>query len=660
MKFPRCIALLLLVLTSLNLAGKSKDSDWLRTIESLDYRSRIDLTDKDAVVLWDTQKLEVEKDGTIVRTVYQAYKFLSGEAFDWAKAQAYYISDTDKVLDARAWTILPDGKTVKYKKKEFIDSVEGSVRNLATAQRKISLDATGDQKVGSIFAFKTVIRERNIFLFAKWYFEMEFPSLYSELQISLPAGWSFSDSFHNMNELVPKQTGNTYSWIRENIQGRPSQDFAPGAENYLQWMRVRIIPDHLENKRWFASSWEQIASDGASEYIASFENTPLFSEKVRQLNAGSQIATIKNVCTFGQEINYISIEPNLGRGQGYIPRPAHEVIETNYGDCKAKAATVCAILNANNINAYPLLVYSTNDGKPVEIIADQPSPDQFNHVIVAIEVGNEASSFDTIYEHPSLGSLLIFDPTDQHTAIGDLPMSLQGSKGLLLSKDHGGLIDLPVVPLQKNLAKRQINIELKSNGIAACNVSENSVGQEAVARSPLAYLRDSDFEDALKAHTRKSHNQVESFKWQRDAEFEAGVFSMSIDFESTMFARLMGGGALMVFKPIAISRFEEYPFEDEARTQPLQLAHSNFSESSTIALPDGYSVSEFPKDVVLQQDFGEYRLSFTYDESAKEIIVTRRNHTNSKIIPADRFNEVSDFFKNRIRAEKASVVLERI
>ena len=45
--------------------------------------------------------------------------------------------------------------------------------------------------------------------------------------------------------------------------------------------------------------------------------------------------------------------------------------------------------------------------------------------------------------HPSLGRLLIFDPTDDNTPVGDLPDHEQGSFALLVAGDDGALLRMP-------------------------------------------------------------------------------------------------------------------------------------------------------------------------------------------------------------------------
>jgi hypothetical protein len=58
----------------------------------------------------------------------------------------------------------------------------------------------------------------------------------------------------------------------------------------------------------------------------------------------------------------------------------------------------------------------------------------FNHVILAISRGADenAGSLFAVMRHEKLGPLLLFDPTDSETPLGDLPLALQDSRALVV------------------------------------------------------------------------------------------------------------------------------------------------------------------------------------------------------------------------------------
>ena len=91
------------------------------------------------------------------------------------------------------------------------------------------------------------------------------------------------------------------------------------------------------------------------------------------------------------------------------------------------------------------------------------SPQQFNHCIIAVKVSDETQA-GTIIKHPTLGRLLIFDPTDEQTPLGDLAYDLQGSLALIDSKNETDLVRMPVTPPEMNQLERTATLELRADG----------------------------------------------------------------------------------------------------------------------------------------------------------------------------------------------------
>lgn len=82
------------------------------------------------------------------------------------------------------------------------------------------------------------------------------------------------------------------------------------------------------------------------------------------------------------EIRYLGFENGLN---SHKPRQPLEVLERRYGDCKDKSFLLSEILQAQGIEAYPMLVHSTN-GK--NLGNSLPSANIFDHCVVQIDFGN--------------------------------------------------------------------------------------------------------------------------------------------------------------------------------------------------------------------------------------------------------------------------------
>src|SRR4030095_10121678 len=140
--------------------------------------------------------------------------------------------------------------------------------------------------------------------------------------------------------------------------------------------------------------------------------------KARQLTASSKtdLERIRAIAHFVQRLQYISIDIGVGKGNGYRPHTASQVLAKAYGDCKDKANLMRAMLKSINITAYPVVILL---GDATHAREEWASPTQFNHCIIAIKLSDETQA-PTVISHATLGRLLIFDATDEHTPVGDL------------------------------------------------------------------------------------------------------------------------------------------------------------------------------------------------------------------------------------------------
>ena len=142
-----------------------------------------------------------------------------------------------------------------------------------------------------------------------------------------------------------------------------------------------------------------------------------------------------------------------------------------------------AMLREAGIDSLAMLVDTRDEGK---VHPDFPSPLQFNHCIVAIPMAEPVA--DALVIHPEMGPVLVFDPTDDLTPMGDLPWVDQGTRALLVHPDHGGLVELPVLPAEANRAERTWSISLHRDGGAVVEMRAAYHGQYAVLMRDLCFF----------------------------------------------------------------------------------------------------------------------------------------------------------------------------
>src|SRR5262249_19107398 len=181
---------------------------------------------------------------------------------------------------------------------------------------------------------------------------------------------------------------------------------------------------------------------------------------------------IKALARFAQrDVRYAAIEVGIG---GFKPHPAADVFAHRYGDCKDKATVLSTMLAQLGGKACYMPIQDERG-----IYTDKTPPNRgFDHVILAIQLPDASYTkpLPAVYEHPKLGHLLIFDPTNERVPLGQLPYYEQDSFALLVTDNGGELIHLPVSSPETNLLKRNAKVTLLPDGTLKGEVEEVSTG----------------------------------------------------------------------------------------------------------------------------------------------------------------------------------------
>jgi hypothetical protein len=344
---------------------------------------------------------------------------------------------------------------------------------------------------------------------------------------------------------------------------------------------------------------------------------------------------------------------NLQNGGGYVPHTAAAVFTKQYGDCKDKANLMRSMLKAAGLDSYLVAIFS---GDKTHVREQWPSPHQFNHMILAAKV-SEAVSEPTVISSP-LGRLLIFDPTDEKTPVGDLPFYEQGSYALLLAGDRGDLLRMPVTKPEANLIDIAVDATLDADGKLAVSFANSKTGQPA---SIERRLEASENPDQYKAtYQRNLADRAKGAvisKIVPEDHFDQNKFDLKVDFDSPSYGQSMQG-RLLVFNPavVGIPRFVAPPFpKDEKRVSPIVLRAALYRKTVRVKLPAGFTVDETPAGAKFETDFGKFSVSFKQEPGL--LTMTEELRTEAVTLPPDEFEKVKKFFDNCHGADRQNAVL---
>lgn len=650
---PRLIAVWVVLYCSV-LGAMAKDVPmWLRqasAAELPEYDKKVSF-----VVLNDESKITVSEEGRITRTNTFAIKILRKEGCDRAVAREVYKTDTDKVREFRAWLIQSNGEVKNYETGETVDAVlvDSDVYN--DVRQKI-ISAENDAAEGAVFGYEVVLEERSVFSQIEWFFQPYEPVLLSRLTIVLPDDWTVEARTFNYSDINPIVNGTSYTWELHNLPFIEPEPLAPSVRNIAPRLAVSVYPppdlptrlkvfrDWTDVSRWLTelSDPQTVVDDAMKAKAAELTG-----------EAQTEIEKIGAIARFCQSINYISIQTGIGRGGGYQPHPATEILAKAYGDCKDKTNLMRALLKAIGIVSYPVAIYS---GNRYYVREEWPSPEQFNHCIIAIKLSQPFPA-PAVIHHETLGPLLIFDPTDSYTRPGELPGHEQGSLALLAAGDNGGLLRMPASKPEENRVERSLDMELLADGSIKAHVHEKMTGEAATrGRAQFHELSQESYarmiERWISGTVRGS--LVSRIDFQADPPTSGPT--LDVDFAAQRYAQLLQG-RLLVFNPTVISRRDSVELTEPTRKLPIIVESEAFEETLRTGIPAGFDVDEMPEPLDLNTEFGSYKAECISRDGT--VMYKRSLFLRDTVLPADQYDAVREFFLSIRNSEQSPVVLIR-
>jgi hypothetical protein len=627
----RLIAILGLLVFAISASAAPGDETppWVQQAVTL----KVPTYDKDvpAVVLLDEQSMTIGSDGKVNEVYNFAVRILRREGRAYAVGQVGYIPDIGKVKDFRAWLIRATGEPKRYGKDDFVD-IAADLNDVYNEYRVRRVSAADDADTGAVFAYSYILEDRSVFTQSDWAFQGSLPVISSRYNLTLPEGWRAEAVTFNHPKIEPRVNGTSYSWELSNLPAVPDEPLSPSLSNLVPRLAVSYFPPAntpaLSIKTF--QNWADVAT-----WMSELEDPQVIvddalARKAYELTAlaKTEYDKIRAIAQYVQNIQYISIQTGIGRGGGYRPHASNEVFAKSYGDCKDKANLMRAMLKVVGITAIPVSIYS-----------------------------GDQTQASTVIQHPTLGRLLIFDPTDQETPIGDLPFHLQGSLALIDSKTETDLVKMPITPPEMNQLERTATLELQANGAIAGQIKEMANGQTAATfRTQFRRLSKPEYTGMIERWLTSGATSAKLNKMEPSDNAADGRFTLDVEFSANQYAQLMQD-RLLVFKPAVVSRREGLALTAATRKHPVVLRANAYSETVQVKLPAGFTVDEVPDAVKLETSFGTYVTS--YEVKNNQLVFKRQlSQQATTIAPAD-YEKVRKFFESIRTAEQAPVVLAR-
>ena len=628
---------------------------WMHAVVSAPLPAHDEKTD--AVLLYSERDVNVQSLDKIRTRVRVVYKILRPSGRDYGIVAVPFNAHS-KITALRGWCIPSQGKDYEIKDKEAVEvslpRIAGSELISDVKDKLLQIPAADP---GNVVGYEYEEEEQPMVLQSIWRLQREIPGRELHYSLQLPSGWEYKASWINYPEVKSTQSGNSWEWVVRDVKGIRKEEEMPPIAGVAGQMVVSFFPPGGASVNGF-SSWLEMGKWYANLTTGRRVASPAIAQQVSSVTAAahSQLEKMKALAQFVQhDIRYVAIELGIG---GWQPHAASDVFTHHYGDCKDKATLLSSMLSQIGVESFYVVINSERGSVSPQTPA---SVGGFNHAILAIKLPPNTSdpSLVATVQHPRLGSLLYFDPTNELTPFGEIGGYLQENYGLLVTPEGGELVELPAQPPAMNSIQRAGKLTLDPSGTLKGEVRETRMGDRASAqRWRLRNVNKSA--DQIKPIEDLLAGSLSLFRITQASITNLNQtdqpFGFHYTFEAQEYAKNAGG--LLLVRPRVLGVKSSGILETkEPRNFPIEFdGPSRDIDTFDITIPAGYVVDDVPPAVDADYSFGSYHAKT--EVQGNLIHYSRTFEVKELSVPVAKVDQLKKFYRIIAGDERNTVVLK--
>lgn len=624
--------------------------DWM--VEAAKIPTPASIGDAPAVVLFDEYLITVDAQNHAIERERFAVRILKPQGRIYSRCEA-----DEKLNYFRSWTTTAGGQQLQARDTDFKDIGAYGDAYLQATERLRILNPPGNDP-GAVVGCETERHLRPYMDSEDWQIQASIPIVDEALQIALPPGGHYADSWSRHTPIKPMEVETNQ--LRWEIQDMPALDLenihaAPPWEALAARMAVMWGDSAVKgaDNQWRAiGQWQ----DGLEAHR--FDPTPEIEAEAQKLVVGAPdfYTKLSHITGFIQKtVRYFIVEKGIGGWQAHY---AGDIYRNRYGDCKDKATLLIAMLQAVGIRAYYLHVDSERG------VIDPAAPSLIgDHMITAIELlpGDDDPRLMARVKIANGKTLLVFDPTDEETPVGLIRGQLQGAYGNISDGADSQVLEMPVLPPESAEQSHKGTFAMTADGTLSGEITDEFAGVDAAREREFLKNTDSKkLHDSLEEML--SHDlpglDMKGFEFHQTDDLDKPV-ALDLRVDDTNYAHT--AGTLLLVRPRVVgsdSRSVPDLMKAEPRKYPIEVGYPGRQRDSfDIVLPPGYVVDETPDPVNVDFDFATYHSATT---AKGNVLHYEREYVVRQVeIPASRAADFRKLESAVVSDEKGTVVLKK-
>lgn len=301
-------------------------------------------------------------------------------------------------------------------------------------------------------------------------------------------------------------------------------------------------------------------------------------------------------------------------------------------------AILISALREAGFDAYPIAMSLRNLGR----LPYQPTIDNFNYFIVAVDIENKPVYMDAASKY---GDLNVLSPV----CMSDFARSIRESR-------KSGWVDL--THITKSTGTTSINLQFNETGTLSgtCNEVSNGMLGYSFRKN---YYGHKDQQDYIEKRETANNMAISDFKTKGlDNSYDKAYQSFNFTKNDVTL-----GNDHIYFNPIIFPIYAESPFKTEKRELPVEFSYPCERRISVnIKVPEGYAVEELPKPskISLNDNDAIFTYLIQHDRDLNTINLTVRYSLNKIIYTPQEYELLRDFFSHVAIGNTNQLVLKKI
>jgi hypothetical protein len=294
-----------------------------------------------------------------------------------------------------------------------------------------------------------------------------------------------------------------------------------------------------------------------------------------------------------------------------------------------------ALLKEAGITAKYVLINAGKDARP--LLEDFPS-NQFNHAVVCVPLAK-----DTIW----------LECTSQTQSAGFMGSFTGNRKAVIVDQSGGHVVSTPRYGINENRRTSIVTAVLTTEGMLDAMIKTRYSGMEQELPHALIHEVSKDTrEKYLNRMLGLATYQVISNEYSQQKGLLPRV-EESLHIKATAYATVTG--KRLILNPYMLKGSSERLVPDSSRKYDFLVDRSyTHVDSITIDIPAGFRLESVPKEIVMENKFGQYRRSVKWE--ANRLVYYRFNMQNKGRYSAKEYNELVKHFDQIYKADRSSIV----